>query len=91
MESQTIRARQAELDRWARSKGWDRGPFRTWTNGRYTVALSARGYPKRAFVISGGETRREVAELEDVERFLDAVRMFGTEPAVAEPGPKVSG
>lgn len=75
-------ARQAELDRWAQSKGWDRGPFRSWSNGGYTVTVAAKGYPKRKFSVVNRRTAesRLLDDLEDVERFLDFVRLFGEEP-----------
>jgi hypothetical protein len=82
VEGTAIRARQAELDRYAQKMGWERGPFRSWTTRGYTIALAARGYPKRQFVITHRDSaeRRHVDDLEDVIRFLDYVRVTGREP-----------
>jgi hypothetical protein len=75
-------ARQGELHRWARRRGWDRGPFRSWSNGSYTVTVAAQGYPRRKFSIVNRRTAdsRLVDDLEDIERFQDFVRVTGQEP-----------
>lgn len=78
-----IRAAHAELARWARRKGWTSKGFGAWTNGSYTVSVSAYGYPKRLFSLVNCRTLDDwkLDGLADVERFLDYVRCTGDEPA----------
>lgn len=78
-QTAAARARQAELDGYASSRGWERGPFRSWTKKGYTIARSARG----GYVITRRSTadRREVRSLEDLDRVIQWALASGRFPA----------
>lgn len=87
MTKAALRSRQDELDRFARKLGWTRGKYGSWRAGRLTISVIVRprSYPMVRFIAveRGSGEERELAGLEDVDRFVDYVRATGQIPAAA--------
>ena len=64
------RARQAELDAFARRKGWRRSRYRSWHANGWTIAVGSHGYPKRNFIASRKDRTQEFGSLDDLERLV---------------------
>lgn len=85
MQNRALQHRQDELDGFARKHGWERGRYGSWRAGRLTISVIRRPleFPSVKFVAverASGE-EREFAELEDVGRFVDYVRVTGQVPS----------
>lgn len=75
--------RQAELDRFAKRRGWSTGPFRSWRFHGFTIAVSATSEPKQAYTAARGPVRKGFAYLSEAERWVAYVVVTGSEPADA--------
>jgi hypothetical protein len=71
------KARQVELDAFARRRGWSSGPFRSWGFHGFTIAVANQG---EKYVAARGSERKFFGDLGELERYVAYLAVTGREP-----------